>query len=89
MLERDTPAELLERLLHCFRDHRAKAGDSLPISRLLECFLGETAAIDLEEALRYGITHGLVVRVAGTGFRVALTTEGEKRMRPRTMEEEG
>jgi hypothetical protein len=86
MLERDTPAELFEILLHAFRAHEAKAGDSLPVSLLLEAFLSDTAALDLEEALRYGLTHHLIVRAAGSGHRVALTEEGAKRAKPRTKE---
>jgi hypothetical protein len=86
VLERDTPAELFELLLHAYRAHDAKAGDSLPVSLLVEAFLGESAALDLEEALRYGLTHRLLVRVAGSGHRVALTEEGAKRARPRTRE---
>lgn len=86
MLERDTPAELFERVIHSFRAQHAEAGDSLPVSKLLEVFLGESASIDLDEALRYGITHHLIVRVAGSGYRVALTAEGLKRMSQRKRE---
>jgi hypothetical protein len=85
VLERDTPAELFERILHCFRAHQAEAGDSLPVSLLLECFHGEGAPLELDETLRYGLTHRLIVRVSWLGYRVALTSEGAKRARPRTM----
>jgi hypothetical protein len=86
VLEHDTPAGLFELVLHSFRAHQAKAGESLPVSLLLEAFLGESASSDIEEALRYGLTHRLIVRATGSGDRVALTAEGAKRVRPRAME---
>ena len=82
---RPTPAELFDLVLRVFREHGLAAGRPLTLGTLADGFRSETA-FDLEIALRYGISEGLIERAGGPGHPWVLTTDGERRSRQRPLE---
>jgi hypothetical protein len=79
---RRTPEELFELVLRVYREHHVSAGRPLALGTIADAFRGETA-FELEIAIGYGIDQRLLERVSGKGYLLALTRQGERRMRQR------
>jgi hypothetical protein len=72
-------AEHFELVLRTFRERCRHAGEALPLAALLEMFHGDSAAWDLEAAINFGTTAGLIERVPGKGYLLRLSKAGAVR----------